>query len=68
MRPQCKGPLWESGLQEGYSESRCASMDNRHSDLLYQGRRYYSVLLTAESPIATENFLRELRAIRAYTV
>ena len=44
VRPQCKGPLRESGLREGYSESRCAPVDNCRSDVLYLDRGYYSSL------------------------
>ena len=51
MRPQCKGPLHESGLPEGYSETTCASMDNCRSDLLYQGRNCYSSLHDGSAPL-----------------
>ena len=44
VRPTCKGPLQEPRLQEGYNECRYSSMDNCRSDLLHQGRNYYSSL------------------------
>ena len=44
MRTHCKGPLQEPGLQGGYSGSRCASLDNCRSGLVYQDRSCYSSL------------------------